>query len=776
MRKKILFWLPLLLAMPLKQTYAQSAATDSVDVLHYDLHLSVSDLVPNEVRGTANITFVLTRGCDRVTFDLVFDTLFPVALDGTTTRGYSYDADNQLLTVNLNNGHAGDTHTVTVPYVSLGYVESYGWGGLHISNGLYYNLGVAFEEHPHVFGRAWFPCRDNFYDKATYHLAVTSPTRFRHLCGGVMQNEQLLGDTLRSTEWLIDNPTPTYLVSIAIAPFHIIQRDYQGLYDTYPALIGFSSQDSTNTYNAFNILEEVVPMYERAYAPYRWHRIGYVATPKGSMEHVNNIGLVDACIADPSNVCQMTICHELSHAWFGNLVTCASEGDMWINEGGATFSEEVATEAAFGREAATKYYLGKLSQVLCQAHLDDQGYRALSDMSTYYTYGTTTYQKGALVWHSLRGIMGDSLFYSCMRQLFDRCAFGNIDAYALRDSLSRYSGMDLNGFFDFHVFHPGFVDYCIEEVEHDGTEHHVTLRQLLKGTEHYAHGCPVPITFLSADRSQRQKVWFVVDDTLAHLTTTLPFQAAYAIVDLDRELSDACTDDTAILNRKGVTSLNNSFCKIYADNYDNNGWVHVGHHFAHPTGDTIEGITRMADRYWQVTGNPNSTLQGRFLYNQGSNGSSNASGIDLGFYDSRATIDSLCLLYRPNTSWPWQVISYTRTNSSTTATGYFTAPLYPGQYTLAVGNPDLPLMGIHTPAENPTFQLYPNPSSHEFRVDMGSYDKKFNLLIFDTTGKKMMEMNNLSSGDVVRHQLLPGSYVVLIQNNFISLQSQIIIQ
>jgi len=131
---------------------------------------------------------------------------------------------------------------------------------------------------------------------------------------------------------------------------------------------------------------------------------------------------------------------------------------MWINEGGATFCEEIATEALYGKSAATDFYQNKLSTVLRTAHKDDAGWRSLSGMSRYYTYGTTTYQQGAMVWHSLRGLMGDTLFYACMNRLFRNCAFGNLDAASLRDSLSLYSGMDLTDFFDFHVFRPGFVD------------------------------------------------------------------------------------------------------------------------------------------------------------------------------------------------------------------------------------------------------------------------------------------------------------------------------
>ncbi len=782
--KKLAFSLLLLwMLLPIGRTVAQSVATDSLDVLHYDLTLDMGNMVDKQVQGTAEITFVLTRNCNQVTFDLIADQVMPVMLDGIVTRGFSYDRDNALLTVHLSDGHAGDTHVVSVPYVTGGYVENYGWGGLHMDNNIYYNLGVAFMMHPHVVGRAWFPCRDNFYDKATYRLTVTSQPGWRAICGGLRQSEVTNADSSTTSVWTLDHPTPTYLVSVSSAPWRTIEREYEGLYGTYPALIGYMSRDSAQVYEKFDVLEDVIPLFERAFGPYRWDRIGYIATPKGSMEHVNNIGLVDACIAVSDDPCQLTTCHELGHAWFGNLLTCASEEDMWINEGGASFCEEVAAEAMYDRATATQMYINKLRDVLLTTHLTDRGYRALSGMSTYYTYGSTTYDKGALVWHSLRGLMGDSLFYACMNRLFDRCAFGNIDAAGLRDSLSLYSGMDLEGFFDFHVFHPGFVDYTIDWLEVDGSGNAtLTLRQRLRGTDHYAHGQRVPVTFFSNDQQQQQDVWMTVDDSVATQTFALPFMAAFAVVDYHNLISDAATHNSVKLNGTGNYIVDNTYCKVYVSPdaaTPVNHQVHVTHHFTHPTGDTVEGIVRMSDHYWEVHTAPwDPAINIRLLYNMGSNGTEGASCIDMGFYDKRATLDSLCVVYRLDSRHPWQMVSRKRTATSNVSAGYFTTPLYIGQYALAVA--DTNLVGI-TPQpvdeeRGAQLLLFPNPGHTQFTVEVKGCEKKFDLAIYDSSGKKVLSAKGLNNGDTVRHNLPAGSYVAIIKNNYVSLQSQIIVQ
>lgn len=759
---------------------AQTAEADSIDVLLYDINLDMSDTVVRQVLGTAEITYVLTKNCSAVTFDLICDEVSPISLDGTVTRGFSYDRDNALLTV-YGGGNAGDTHVVSIPYTTSGFVESYGWGGLHLDNTIYYNLGVAFMMHPHVFGRAWMPCRDNFYDKASYRLTVTTKPGWRAICSGLRLGEVFSSRGNSMSVWWLEQPTPTYLVSVSAAPWQIIERQYESLYGTYPAMIGYMSRDRDQVNDKFDVLEDVLPAFERAFGPYRWDRVGYIATPKGSMEHASNIGLVDACIAVADDPCQMTTCHELGHAWFGNLVTCASEGDMWINEGGATFCEIVAKEAMANRAAATQYYLDKLRSVLLNAHLSDNGYRALSGMSPYYTYGTTTYDKGALVWYSLRGLMGDSLFYDCMNKLFDRCAFGNIDAAALRDSLSLYSGMDLEGFFDFNVFTPGFVDYTVERLECEGSNATLTLRQRLRGTDHYAHGCRVPVTFFG-DAGQQSDQWMTVDDSVATQTFALPFAPQYAMVDYHNLLVHAATHDGANLSGTGNYTLEGSYCKVYVGQnaaVPVNHSVKVTHHFVHPTGDTLEGVQRMANRYWEVHTAPNDpAISLRLLYNMGANSSSGASGLDMGFYEQRGALDSMCVMYRRDARQPWQMVSRKRVASSNISTGYFTTHLMEGQYTLAVV--DTNLVGIEerptSATTNAKLRLSPNPAQSQFKVEVEGCDKKFDLAVFDTSGKKVLNINGLSSGDMVRHNLPAGSYVVIIKNNYVSLQSQIIVQ
>ena len=100
-------------------------------------------------------------------------------------------------------------------------------------------------------------------------------------------------------------------------------------------------------------------------------------------------------------------------------------------------------EAAFGKEAATEYYQDNLENVIRTMHHTDSTYHAVANIPDPLTYSGTVYNKGATVWHSLRGYLGDSVFYASMQRLFASNAFGNMTSAQVRDSLSLYSGTDL---------------------------------------------------------------------------------------------------------------------------------------------------------------------------------------------------------------------------------------------------------------------------------------------------------------------------------------------
>lgn len=764
----------ILLTLVLVPASAQTAV-DPVDVLNYDLALDLSQGAP--FRGVATITMQLNTPCDTIGLDLI-GTVDSILVSGNGNVSHDIHA------IALPNTAVGEPFTITVYYRGNGYVESQGWGGFHFNNDMSYNLGVAFNENPHVLGRAMFPCRDNFTDKATYTIRLKTRSEWTAECGGVCQEREVDSNGCEHSVWRIAQQTPTYLVSVSQAAWHRMQREIHSADSNYPLSVGFTTQDSAAVVRAFEELDSVVPKYERSFGPYRWGRIGYIATRQGSMESVNNIALYRPFVVSTDERAQSTIAHELGHSWFGNLVTCRTAGDMWFNEGGASFCSEVAMESVLGRKASNDYYQRNLESVLRTTHIADNGYRALHGIPHAYTYGSTTYDKGWMMWHYLRGYLGEEQFYNAIRRLMQNKAFGNVDAYEVRDSLSLYTGTDLSDFFDFHVFGAGFVDYHVKMIREGctGNEAIVEIRQQGVGTENMMRSNRVPVTFFAQGHetdSTSCKRWFEFEGADCIETVELPFEPAFCVLDYDREISDAATNAEITFSGYGQRGAEVAHMRIKStERQEDTVTLYIEHHWGKPYDvDTMAGVRSTIHRYWVV----NSSLptmhgvQGMFRFVKNNFYAADYPDLDKDRLPL-ASFDSAVVLYRPASGWPWTAVS--RSTLTNSYEDFFVVQnMRAGEYTIAIV--DSALVGIDSPGRpaDMSVQLFPNPlrKGEALVIDVPSQEP-FCVTVYDNTGRLMWRHDNVTKGQKLHPQLAAGSYIVHVDNKHVSLQSKLIQQ
>ena len=742
------------------------AVSDSVDITHTHIALDLGHSRALAAYGTATIDWHALRTIDTLRLLLYASAIDTVVLDGTLA---SYRYYSTVLSVYVDPAHATDTHRLVVAYRPSCHVENRGLGGFHMDPDLHYTIGVAFQEFPHSFGRSWFPCRDNFRDKCTFSLAVTPPDGWIAECGGMHDSTTTGTDSSRTFHFSLRQPSPAYLISATAAPYQKYTRDLRSTYGTYPLSVAYRNHSEADVAAAFSHLDLVVPHFENLLGPYRWGRIGYCATTIGSMEHINNISLTSACVANSMALCQHTISHELAHSWFGNLITCAEDGDMWWNEGGASFCEELSIEATDGIEAARQFAFEQLETVVRSAHIDDRGLRPLLYMDSLYTYGTTVYRKGAAFFHALRSHLGDSLFFGSLQRLFGNNAFGSMDWTAIRDSLSAYSGHDLRDYFDYHLGQPGFADYIVDSLtlSPDSGSLCLVMRQHSAGNSSYCRDNRVPVTFGTSSASQPRTttVWFEFGDSIAHLSTPIDFVPDYAVCDLGHMLSTAAFADTLRLSKRGTTTLPLQHFRTTVRNAADSAIIAVTHHYSSPCfgNDMPANVVRPCNRFWQVDGAlPAQGLRanGMFHYCRGTSRNTSAPYLDNGFYDRSASFDSLALLYRASLSEPWRLIS--RSTSGNTEEGYLVVnTLKKGYYTLAIIDTAASTEGITQAAassEGVAPQLVPNPS-RDGRLHLeadGSVNTAYSIEIFDNAGRHYKSLANATAGTTLR--LPSGTY------------------
>ena len=310
----------------------------------------------------------------------------------------------------------------------------------------------------------------------------------------------------------------------------------------------------------------------------------------------------------------------------------------------------------------------------------------------------------------------------------------------------------MNKFFNFHIFNPGFVDYVIDSIWNENSQTNIAIHQQLFGAPQYAEANRVPVTFFSYDRQQISKQLITFDGASTVASFSLPFVPAYAILDYEKQLSDAVTDDEDTIKALHNSSFKNAHIKV-SNNTANDCYVHVAHHWTAPQSKPQEGIVRTANRFWEIhtNANANPDISVSFRYSRG-DVQSVVQYLDYGFYDNVETLDSIGVLYRPNTTSPWQLM--TRNHGANHNVDYFNlSGLQSGQYTLAVV--DTNLLSIEQPIAHINF-IYPNPSHGTFKVNVPQ--KNCTLILTNLAGQVVSKIKNVSES-ISLSNIHPATYL-----------------
>jgi hypothetical protein len=449
---------------PGELAYARAALerSDTFDILEYRIHLTIKDFNIGRLVGYTDVDFrTLMADLDYLTLDLERLNVDSVIYNGQVI---SYTHEGPLLKLQFESAFAeNDTASVRVYYAGSPMTSASGFGGFYFENGYAYNLGIGLRDKPHNYGRAWFPCFDNFVERSTYEYHITHGAEHMAYCVGTYLGTDTLqnGDLL--TSYRMEQPIPTYLSSIAVSNYEHLEFNHIGEYGIVPVRLISRPGDLAKFESSFQYIGDAIDVFEKWYGPYPFERVGYVITTRGAMEHPTNVAYPGSAIADgvPDN---RLMAHELCHHWWGNIVTLSTSHNMWIKEGPAEYGAHLFTEHVDGNEAFVRQIKTNAMNVMRRAHHDDGGFLALSPMPEDKTYGTHTYRKGAMMLHNLRGYLGDDLFSSGMKSILETYKYGNIDAYIMRDHLSQVTGIDLTNFYQDWIFQPGYPTFEVDSV------------------------------------------------------------------------------------------------------------------------------------------------------------------------------------------------------------------------------------------------------------------------------------------------------------------------
>lgn len=265
-----------------------------------------------------------------------------------------------------------------------------------------------------VLNRSFFPCQDTPAVKATYSAFVKAPEGFTAVMSA---NRNSFGDREnRSGDkscfyFELTIPVPSYLIALAVGDIRSARIGPRSHVWAEPSMLDRAQQE-------FDGIDRFIQKGEELFGEYVWEKYDLLIMPPsfpyGGMENPCLTFVTPCLVVGDKSMLDVAI-HEITHSWFGNLVTNANWSEFWLNEGLTMFGQRRIEEECFGKafmclEAATR-------QKLLRKHIESEGSDApLTRLRVIIepgvdpddTYNETPYEKGFAFVCYLRSLVGDN--------------------------------------------------------------------------------------------------------------------------------------------------------------------------------------------------------------------------------------------------------------------------------------------------------------------------------------------------------------------------------
>ena len=750
---------------------------DTVDVIHYDIHLNILSVVSSEISGNTVVKAqMLHDDVSEFAIDLLRMNIDSISLNQQAFTDYTYN--DTIIHFSLSTPLSKqDIVTIDIYYHGIPRKDSR-WGGFYFSSGTAYNMGVGMNSDPVLFGRCWYPCVDDFVDRALYDFYIRVRDGKKAVCGGTLIDIQDNGDATKTFHWKMNHRIPTYLSSVAVADYAEISDSFEGIETTIPISIFVKHEDSTGAIGSLRNLKAVLHSFESLFGPYPFERIGFVGVPfaSGAMEHVENIALPSSSL-NGSLDSETLFYHELSHMWFGDHITCKTAADMWLNEGWASYCESVFLEQIYSKEKAKNYVRNNLENVLQKAHKDDGDFYALNGIPLDLTYGTTVYDKGSAVVHTLRNYLGDELFFNTIKAYMIEFGDSVASSYDFRDFISQHTDINMDGFFDNWVFTKGFPHYSIDSfvVSQNGEIYTtlVSVKQKLRARTEFSNSNRVEVLLMDKNWNEKyETIEFSGETGQGNINSD--FEPTIAIIDPNEKMGDAISSYYRIIKESDTYNFDNAHLKIMVEEISDSAYIFTEFNWVKPDlyNRQVNGMLISEYNYWKISGivPENFKASAKFYFNTRT--------YSLSEQKSISEFDTLRLVYRENAAHNWKYIPQSFVGTS--MIGEITVTdLQMGEYALANNVWSLPIKENNKIKHSKILHVYPNPANDFVNINIHK-SGKYLLNIYDVVGnvvyaKKINTANQVK--EIVWNPGLieKGNYIISLIRNEKILDSTIVI-
>ncbi len=496
----------------------------SYDILHYKANLKI-DWKAKQVSGEVVVTLRPLLTASSVTLD-AYGLRISSVKNAATGADLRHSSNEVSLTIELGRTlRSTDTTAIAIRYsatptAGMYFLEptpgtnnqpaifTYGEGGIHAN---------------------WLPLYNENNDKFSTEMIVTVSKPHTAISNGKLLSIGENSDGTRTFHWHQTLPHSNYLIALFVGDYRAVTL--RPAFGSIPLTAWVHPGQEQRAADVFARTPDMVEYFSQRFNfRYPWDKYDQISAfdyAIGAMENTGVTGHNDRILRGRGQTeefnpdyesyatnwtAEALVSHELAHHWFGNNTTCTNLANIWINESFASYLMMLWDEHRLGSEALQEHTWLALQSYLKYVNtshiIRPLEYRYFDTRGQIYN-SETTYQKGALVLHMMRWILGDEAFFEGLGYFQNKHQFSNVESKDLKTALEESTGHNLQWFFEQWMWgggHPVFevaTNYveALKKVE-------VTIDQvqpLVKGQGIFR--LPVEIRIDAGGVSRRQTVW-----------------------------------------------------------------------------------------------------------------------------------------------------------------------------------------------------------------------------------------------------------------------------
>lgn len=422
-----------------------------IDMHHLKLEID-PEPITGLVKGTATITFSpLKREIDSIWLDAIRFDIQQVQLNGSPVSFVNLDSGIAIYPDKIHREKANLLEIKYAVYPQKGIYFT-GWDDpAQRARKQMWTQGQGIDH------RHWIPYYDEQHDKLTTEVVVHFDRNFQVISNGRLLAADTLRDKIR-WHYLQDKPHPGYLIMIAAGKYVPVRstlsfngRNTEFEEYIYPELAHAGESTYRHSMLFMQKFEELLKVPYPWPGPYR--QVPVVDFIYGAMENTGAVIFGEMFLSDTNTESYRNYhfvnAHEMAHQWFGNLITAWSARHHWLHESFATYFDLLSNRWTDGDFV----FSSKVRQAIDRVRFQESE----NNLPLAHSEAGTArhYQKGAVVLHMLRQLVGDEAFYESLRVFLERFKFRNAHSDDLLYAFHEVTGRDLQWFWDQWVYGSG---------------------------------------------------------------------------------------------------------------------------------------------------------------------------------------------------------------------------------------------------------------------------------------------------------------------------------